>query len=256
MPFLKQPSQFIRAWDWHQETQKCATDGCVSLQKNATLFFVTKNKVPFLKKPLAVQIKLRKVATKLQNVSPSAGSILPMVISLKKNLSIAMTFLPNKNFILSRIKNLPVPARTVERRVEDMAADVKIQQAMALQSVNTFSVALDESVDINDIPRLAIIARYCSDDNVQGELCCLSSMYGSTKEADIFEKFIDHFEKRQIDIKKIFAITTDGAAAMVERDCSFVALIEEKIGHPVMKFYCIIHQETFVLRFPIQILLV
>ena len=108
--------------------------------------------------------------------------------------------LPNKNVILSRIKNLPVSARTVERRVEDMVADVKMQQGVALQSVNTFSVALDESVDINDIPRLAIIARYCSDDDVQEELCCLSPMYGSTKGADILEKFSNHFEKRQIDI--------------------------------------------------------
>ena len=53
---------------------------------------VKKNKVAFLKKPFAVQIKLRKVGTKLQNVSPSAGSLLPMVISLKKYLSIAPKF--------------------------------------------------------------------------------------------------------------------------------------------------------------------
>ena len=72
--------------------------------------------------------------------------------------------LPNRNIILSRIKNLPVSAQTVERRVEDMAADVKMRLAAALQSVNTFSVAVDESMDINDIPRLAIIARYCFDD--------------------------------------------------------------------------------------------
>ena len=31
MPFLPQPSPFIRAWDRHQETQKCATDGWVPL---------------------------------------------------------------------------------------------------------------------------------------------------------------------------------------------------------------------------------
>ena len=41
--------------------------------------------------------------------------------------------LPNKNVILLRIKNLPVSARTVERRVENMTADVKMQQAVALQ---------------------------------------------------------------------------------------------------------------------------
>ena len=75
-------------------------------------------------------------------------------------------------------------------------------------------------------------------------------MYGCTKGADIFEKFINHFEKRQIDIKEIFAVTTDGTAAMVGRDRSFVALIEEKIGHPVIKFQCIIHQESLCAKIP------
>ena len=117
-----------------------------------------------------------------------------------------------------------------------------------MQSVNTFSVTLDENVDINDIPRLAIIARYCSDDNVQEELCCLSLMYGSAKGA-LLEKFINHFEKGKIDIKKIFAVTTDGAAAMVGRDRGFVTPIEEKIGQ-VMKFHCIIHQESLCAKIP------
>ena len=30
MPFLPQPSAFIRAWDRHQETQECASDGWVT----------------------------------------------------------------------------------------------------------------------------------------------------------------------------------------------------------------------------------
>ena len=29
MPFLPQPSPFARAWDRHQETQECASDGWV-----------------------------------------------------------------------------------------------------------------------------------------------------------------------------------------------------------------------------------
>ena len=37
---------------------------------------------------------------------------------------------------------------------------------------------------------------------------------------------------------------------MVGRDRGFVALIEEKIGHPVMKFYCIIHQESLCAKIP------
>ena len=56
--------------------------------------------------------------------------------------------------------------------------------------------------------------------------------------------------KKEIDVKKLFAVTTDGAAAMVGRDRGFVALIEEKIGHLVMTFHYIIHQESLCGKIP------
>lgn len=37
---------------------------------------------------------------------------------------------------------------------------------------------------------------------------------------------------------------------MVGRDRGFVALIEEKIGHSVMKFHCITHQESLCAKIP------
>ena len=45
-------------------------------------------------------------------------------------------------------------------------------------------------------------------------------------------------------MSKIFAVTTDGAPAMVGRQRGAVTLIEEKVGHPIMKLHCIIHQEN------------
>jgi hypothetical protein len=152
--------------------------------------------------------------------------------------------LPNKNTIMSRIKDVPTSSRTVERRFIEMARDVKEKQTEALKVVNVFSVALDESVDINDVARLAIIARYCSNNRIHEELICLEPMYDFTKAKNIFDTFIKKFEKREIDITKIFAVTTDGAAAMVGKNRGFVALLEEKIGRPVMKLHCIIHQEN------------
>ena len=52
-----------------------------------------------------------------------------------------------------------VSARTVERHISEMATDVSDQQTIASKDAIVFTVALDESVDINDIPRLEIIAR-------------------------------------------------------------------------------------------------
>ena len=53
-----------------------------------------------------------------------------------------------------------------------------------------------------------------------------------------------HFEEQGIDISKIFAVTTDGAPAMVGKQKGAVMLIEEQVRHPIMKFHGIIHQEN------------
>ena len=78
--------------------------------------------------------------------------------------------LPNKSSIISRIQDMPVSARTIERRIIDIAKDVNKQQTIALKTANVFSVALNESIDISDNPRLAVVARYCCDGEVYEEL--------------------------------------------------------------------------------------
>ena len=50
--------------------------------------------------------------------------------------------------------------------------------------------------------------------------------------------------KEGIDVKKIFSVITDGAPAVMRQHRGFVTLVEQKIGYPVMKLHCIIHQEN------------
>ena len=143
--------------------------------------------------------------------------------------------LPNKCTIVLRIKDMPVSSRTVVRCITDMATDVTEQQTVPLKGANVFGVALDESIDINDNPRLAVVARYRSNGEAHEELCCLKPMYGATKGKDILNTFTKNFEERWIDIKKIFSVTTDSAPAMIGQHRGFVTLVEQKIGHPVIK---------------------
>ena len=65
-----------------------------------------------------------------------------------------------------------VSTRTIERRITDIAKDVNKQQTIALKTANVVSVAFNESIDVNDNPRLAVVARYCCDCEVHEELCC------------------------------------------------------------------------------------
>ena len=86
--------------------------------------------------------------------------------------------LPSEDTIISGIKDVPVSARSVERCISEMAENVNKQQTVVSKDAVVFRVALDESVDINDIPRLEVV-RYCDSDGVREELCCLKSMHGT-----------------------------------------------------------------------------
>ena len=90
---------------------------------------------------------------------------------------------------------MPVSARTIERRITDIAKDVNKQQNIALKTANVLSVALDESININDNPRLAVVSRYCCEGEIHKELYCLKPMYGTTTGKDIFDTFTKHFDE-------------------------------------------------------------
>lgn len=75
-----------------------------------------------------------------------------------------------------------------------MADNVRVQQTAGLKGTIVFSLALDESVDVNYIPRLAVMARYC-DSTVREELCCLRPMPETTKGEDIANVLLEHFEE-------------------------------------------------------------
>lgn len=98
----------------------------------------------------------------------------------------------NKNDILKRIKEMPLSARTVQRRIEEMSKDVDMQVKDHLLNCDVVSFAIDESTDINNIARLAIVARYgfINSPDIHEELCELAPMTGTTKGVDIFEKLM------------------------------------------------------------------
>lgn len=151
--------------------------------------------------------------------------------------------LKNKDIILSRIREIPVSARSVERRISDLAENVTTKQTTGLKQSLVFSVALDESTDVNDASRLAVVARYLENNHIYEELCCLLPLHDTTKAEDILCAFTGYFSKQDINLNKLFCVTTDGAAAMVGKKKGFVKLLENHVGRKLLSFHCIIHQE-------------
>ena len=99
---------------------------------------------------------------------------------------------PNKKIIVSRITAIPVSARSVERRITDLAENVTTKQIIGLKQAQVFCVALDENTDLDGLSRLGIIARYIENNQTYKELCCLLLLYDTTKAEDILNAFISY----------------------------------------------------------------
>ena len=147
-------------------------------------------------------------------------------------------------------ENISLSARTVTRRIEDMATDVKDSLQNSVTTFEYFSVALDESTDIQDTAQLAIFIRGIdSKFEIMEELVKLEPLMGTTTGKDILDAFLRCVTEMKLDLRKLISVTTDGAPAMVGSNKGFVNLLHKHmkdngIDHDLLKFHCIIHQEA------------
>jgi hypothetical protein len=83
---------------------------------------------------------------------------------------------PEKEKIIQRIKDLPVSRNTVKDRILKMKKKTADQLTKDIGSCKFLSTCLDESTDVKSSARLAIIARFCSGDDVRKELVNLVTL--------------------------------------------------------------------------------
>jgi hypothetical protein len=130
-----------------------------------------------------------------------------------------------------------------------MAVDVKEQLLKDLQSCKYFSISLDETTDVTSKARLAILARFSDGISMREELIKLVSLTVGTTGQEIFDIVYKTFNDMNIDTTKIVSITTDGAPNIVGKNLGFVKLFKDNIGHPIIPFHCMIHQEVLCVKF-------
>jgi len=145
---------------------------------------------------------------------------------------------------------ISLSARSLTRRIEEMAADVRGTLKDMCQSARFFSIALDESTDIKDTAQLAIFFRGGRDDFVIfEEFIRLIPLSGTTTGADVCKAVTDWLKEADLDLSRMCGITTDGAPAMVGDKKGFAALLVKylrSLGHQqdVKRFHCLVHQEA------------
>lgn len=151
---------------------------------------------------------------------------------------------PEKRELFSSIS---LSARTVTRRIEDMAANVRNGLQGILNNLQYFCIAIDESTDIKDMAQLAVFVRGVTPSfEIVEEFVQLIPMKDTCTGADILESVLKMSTDMKLDFNKCIGVTTDGAPAMIGANKGFVSLFHQHIGmeKDLIKLHCIIHQDA------------
>ncbi|GFU94795.1 general transcription factor II-I repeat domain-containing protein 2A [Trichonephila clavipes] len=116
---------------------------------------------------------------------------------------------------------------------------------MTLTPLLFISLFLDESIDITKSARLAVFARYCVGNIIkEEELIAITSLLTTTEGTDICTAVRNSLAEKEIDLKKIVSVTTDGTPNMVGKKNGFISLFKTDLGHSILEFHCIIYQQA------------
>ena len=95
----------------------------------------------------------------------------------------------NKTEIVQKIKAMPLSAKTVKDRAIKMATNITSQQIYDIHSSPAYSIACDESSDVNDIEQTTLLCRYMNYDGPQEEIIELIPLKGQTREKTFVRLF-------------------------------------------------------------------
>lgn len=163
---------------------------------------------------------------------------------VKPALHIAANHLGDKH-TQTKFANIPLSNDTMTRRASDLSINITSQITASAQNCTFFSLAIDESTDINDTAQFSIFIRSVNNKfEIMEELLGIQSLTGTTKGTDLFRALMQCIQTSKLDLDKLDSVCTDGAPALTGRHVGCLTLLEEHIGRPLLKYHCIIHQEV------------
>ena len=122
-----------------------------------------------------------------------------------------------------------------------MATNITSQQIYDINSSPAYSIACDESSDVNDIEQTALLCRYM---NNEDEMIELIPLKGQTRGEDICEAVLNCLKAKEINTSNMVSVATDGAPSMRGTKKGFVTLLEKSLDRKLLTFHFVLHQEA------------
>ena len=153
-----------------------------------------------------------------------------IVKNLIKPCSLKIVELMLGNVEKKKIAAVSLSNSTIQKRIEDMAADLRDQVVQEIKSVafGLFSIQLDESIDVASCSQLMVFVKYVHLNSFKEELFFCSHLEKTTKAIDVFKKVSSSFESENLLWENLCGCCTDGAPAMLGIKSAFQAHIKKQ----------------------------
>lgn len=221
-----------------QELQKKATDLVKSLKQQQTVF----------EKTSSLQRNATKASFVLANKIAKQNKSFAEAEFIKDCMVDAVSVVCPE--VRSKVEAISLSRRTIVRRIDAIAMNIQEQLLTASGSFQWFSIALDESTDIQDTAQVLIYIRGIDENfEITEELLSMESLKDTVTGKDLYNSVINSLIRSRLSLDKLASITTDGAPSLIGKHCGLVTLMNDKIkedfpSHSALSFHCIIHQES------------
>ena len=92
-----------------------------------------------------------------------------------------------------KIAQVPLSARTVAKRIEDMAEDIETQLLEQIVKSPWFAIQCDESTDIENKAVLLVFVRYLHEEDIHEDILCVLLLPKNTTASELFKSLNEYF---------------------------------------------------------------
>ena len=162
--------------------------------------------------------------------------------TLIKSAAVAISQIMHGNKIADEVKEIPLSADTIRRRISEIGHDIKYQLNDRVKR-KKLALQLDESTDVSGLAQLIVFVRYIANGKPEEDLLMCASLLGTCTGEDIFSAVDTRLKNDELSWKQCISICTDGAGAMAEKRKGFLARVL-KVAPRINFTHCIIYREN------------
>lgn len=145
---------------------------------------------------------------------------------------------------VKKLKSIPLSDNTIQRRISNMATDVRDQVIEKVKKSSFISLQFDESTDIAGCAQFVAFVRFESNEILMEEILFCKTLPKNTTGQCLHDMFLEATQDMNIDwAQKCIAICSDGAKAMTGAKSGFIARLKEQMPNASW-MHCFLHRQA------------